>query len=111
MEQCSRVLIKCFDNWKDWLSVDQKLLGTCALSSEETVTMYKYAPIENELTHYYMGNDTYMQNFCWPGPTPVYSNLMRYPNNPGWAMINIFKDLQSGWMAAYNGLPSNNPAF
>lgn len=106
------MLIKCFDNWDDWKSIDQRLLGNCLLSSDETVTMYKYAPIENELTHYWMGNDTYMENYCWPGPTPLYSNWMKFPDNPIWAFINTIKAVQKDWfMAAYMGLPSNNPAF
>lgn len=77
--------------------------------------MYKYAPIEDELTHYWMGNDTYMENFCWPGPTPFYSNFMQYPDNLDYALLNNYKDILAGWTSAYlgmyAGLPSNNPAF
>lgn len=111
LEQCSRVLIKCFDSWDDWKSVDKKILGTCTLSSSEDVTMYQFKPFENELTHFWLGNDTYMENFCWPGPTPIYSNFMKYPDNFMWAVINTYLQFDEGWKTAYRGLPAFNPAF
>ena len=73
VEQCSRVLIKCLDDWTAWTDPDELLLGTCSLSSSEDVTVYEYKPVLTEYTHYFVGEQTYINHFCFPGATPLYS--------------------------------------
>ena len=111
IEQCSRVLIKCLDDWTAWTDPDELLLGTCSLSSSEDVTVYEYKPFITEYTHYFVGEQTYISNFCFPGPTPLYSPWQKYPNNFFYANFMAIGDLKNAFQAAWYGLPSNNAAF
>jgi len=52
-----------------------------------------------------------MNNYCWPGVTPLFSWVMKYPNNPFYAILWSYIDIRDSFMASYNALPSNNPAF
>jgi len=111
LEQCSRVIIKCLDNWDNWSNPDELLLGTCTLSSSEDVTVYQFKPVEVTYNKYLLGTNTYVENFCWPGPTPLYSPWDKYPNNFMYANFMAYEDLYTAFKAAYIGLPSNNAAF
>ena len=107
LEQCSRVLIKCMDDWSQWTSEDELLLGTCTLSSSEDITVYQYKPFETLYTDYLIGNNTNMVNYCWPGPSPFYSPFDKYPNNFMYANFMSWLDLNNAFKAAWIGLPSN----
>jgi hypothetical protein len=72
-EQCSRVVIKCLDNWDSWKDPNELLFGTCTLSSSEEVAVWEFKPIEAEYRKYLIGDKTYVANYCFPGPTPFYS--------------------------------------
>ena len=111
LEQCSRVLIKCLDNWDAWTNTDELLLGTCSLSSSEDVTVYEYKPVETEFTHYFAGTNSFVNHFCFPGPTPLYSPWQKYPNNFWFANFMSLRDLTLSFKAAWAGLPSYNAAF
>ena len=111
LEKCDKVLVKCLDNWDTWTDTDELLIGTCTLSSSEDITVYQYKPFENEYTRYLVGNDTYLENYCWPGPTPLYSWFLKYPNNPLYSLLWSWLDLNMSFKTAYEGLPSNNRAF
>lgn len=110
-EQCSRVVIKCIDNWDAWKDENELLLGTCSLSSSEDVTVWQFNPIDADFEHYMIGAKTYVKNFCFPGPTPLYSPWMKYPNNFFYANWDATKQLTNIFKVAYAGLPSYNPAF
>lgn len=111
LTKCDKVLIKCLDDWDNWSNKDEMLIGTCTLSSSEDITLYQYKPFENEYRKYFVGNDTFMENYCWPGHTPFYSQLMKYPNNPYFALLWSWLDLDMSFKSAFNKLPSNNKAF
>jgi hypothetical protein len=42
--ECSKTLIKCFDDWADWVAEDAQYIE-CSQSSSSVVTLYKYEPI------------------------------------------------------------------
>ena len=93
LETCSRTIVKCLDNWDNWTDEEELLLGECTQSSSEDITVYQFKPWEADDKYYLFGNDTYNENYCWPGKTPFYSPFMKYPNNPLWAIVNSFYDL------------------
>lgn len=111
LEKCEKTLIKSLDDWNAWTDKEELLIGTCSLSSSEDITVYQYKAFESEYTRYYIGNDTYMNNYCFPGHTPLYSWFLKYPNNPFYAVLRAFLDLQMSFKTAFDGLPGNNKAF
>ena len=72
-ETCTKTIVKCLDNWDSWTDEDELLLGDCSQSSSEDITIYKFDPWEETTSYYLLGNDTYNENYCWPGKTPFYS--------------------------------------
>jgi hypothetical protein len=55
LEQCTKVLVKCLDNWAEWTNVDELLIGTCTLSSSEDVTAWEWKPTEILYEKYWLG--------------------------------------------------------
>jgi hypothetical protein len=111
IEQCARVIIKCLDNWDEWTDEDTLLIGKCSLSSSEEFSVFAFNLVEEEYEHYILGDETYIENFCYPGTTPFYSPWMKYTNNFWLANWEAAKDLTNAFQVAYMGLPSGNPAF
>ena len=111
LEQCSRVVIKCIDSWSSWTDENELLFGTCSLSSSEDFTIYQFKPIETEFTHYIIGSEKYQANYCFPGPTPMYSPFDTYPNNFLYADWLSQNEIAYAFRTALAGLPSFNPAF
>lgn len=111
LEKCTRVIVKCLDDWSSWTDENELLFGTCTLSDKQDFSIYKYNPIETEFTHYFIGNDKYQENYCFPGPTPFYSPFDKYPNNWFYANWVSEQELLNALTVAWQGLPSFNPAF
>ena len=61
----------------------------CSQSSSSVVTLYNYQPIYEDETAYFMGSDSFRDNYCWPGFSPFYSYFYQYGNNFSWAIMNI----------------------
>lgn len=81
------------------------------MGSSEDFVLYEYKPFTNEYTHYFVGNDTYMNNYCWPGDAIFYSYFMEFPDNFFWAIMNIYFEITTGWTSAYLSIPQNNKAY
>lgn len=73
LEQCSKTLIECFDNWELWTKSDADMLESCSLSSGAEFTMYEYKPVTDNYDEYWLGSALYNQALCFPGFTPFYS--------------------------------------
>jgi len=78
--QCSKTLIDCVDDWSAWTSEDAKYMD-CEQSSSADVTVYSYIPITDDQENYMLGWDSYIENYCWPGYSPLYSYFYQYPSN------------------------------
>ena len=44
-EECSKIIINCFDDWQYWTKVDAKWFDKCQLSSGTEVTLYEWKPV------------------------------------------------------------------
>lgn len=81
------VLVTSLDNWDRWTKEDQKLIdvdNNCGLSSNSDITVWSYDFEPIALQRYWFGNKKetgFLYNYCFPGPTPFYSYLNKYPNN------------------------------
>lgn len=111
LEQCSKTLIKCVDNWSQWTNKDELLIGDCTLSSSEDVKVWEWKPIETLYEKYWLGANQYLGNYCWPGPSPFYSPFDKYPDNPFWAIVQMYSSLTTAFKAARLGLAYNQQAF
>jgi len=112
LEQCSKTIVNCLDNWSQWNDTDELLIGTCTLSSSEDVTVYEFKPVETTaVTYYFLGSESYIANFCWPGPTPLYSPFEKYPDNPLYAIVTAYSELTTAFTAAWLGLNYNAKAM
>jgi len=74
-------VINCLDDWSTWTKIDAKFLDTCRQSSGTDYKLWEYEPFEKEEERYFFGDETFTPNYCWPGPSPLYSPLMEYPDN------------------------------
>ena len=45
--------------------------------------------------NYLLGYNKYIENFCWPGYSPLYSYFYAYPNNLQYAFIELYKSLDT----------------
>lgn len=111
-EQCAKVLVKCFDNWDKWTDKDEKTFGDCTQSSGSgldiwTWKTFEVATGETQWDHYWLGRKTYVKNFCFPGPTPLYSPFDKYPSNPLHAFILMWEELDIAFKAARLALDYN----
>jgi hypothetical protein len=111
LEQCSKTIVKCLDNWDQLTNVDELLIGECVLSSSEDVAIYDYKAVENLYTKYWLGADAYYANYCWPGPSPFYSKFEEFPDNPFWAITQMYSSLTGAFTVARRGLEYNAKAF
>ena len=69
------------------------------------MTVYEFKPVETTgYTYFWLGADSYIANYCWPGPTPLSTLLDKYPDNPLYAMFMAYGDLNSAFKAAWMGL-------
>ena len=91
--QCSKTVIKCLDNWETWTKLDAKWLESCRQSSGTEYKLWEYKPIEKEEERYWFGDKTYTPNYCWPGPSPIYSPLMQYPDNIFLAINTLYTQI------------------
>jgi len=98
MEECSKVIVDCIDDWQYWTKVDAEWLDKCALSSGTEVTMYEWKPVTRTLGEefYLFGEREYLDNYCWPGKWPI-SNVLLYADNPLWGLELAWKDLKNLW--------------
>lgn len=71
------------------------------------MTEWQWKPITVDTEWYMIGAEKYIYNFCFPGPTFLYSPLDKYPDNPISAMIEIYNTLTSVYAAARYGLEFN----
>ena len=78
--KCKKTLISCFDDWSAYTDEEAKFME-CEQSSSSAVTLYSYKPIEEEINTYLLGEETFIQNYCWPGFSPFYSYFYQYPTN------------------------------
>lgn len=62
--------------------------------------MWEFKAIAAEEKKYYFGSKKYTQNFCFPGGTPLYSPLEKYPDNIGLG-INEAYQLIYEWLKDY----------
>lgn len=72
----------------------------CDLSSGSDVTVYSYIPIEEDQENYLLGYDEYVENFCWPGYSPLYSYFYEYPENLPYAFsqaLDALDDFYYDW--------------
>jgi len=111
LEQCTKTVVNCLDNWSQWTSPDELLIGTCTLSSAEEVKAWEWKPVETLYERYFFGTNQYIGNFCWPGPSPLYSKFDEFPDNPVWALIQMVSSLQNNFKVARAGLEYNAKAF
>lgn len=77
-------VITSMDNWDRWFKEDQKLIDVsnkCALSANSDITVWKYDFVPTRIDKYWLGANTFLYNYCFPGPTPLYSFFERYPDN------------------------------
>jgi len=79
--QCSKKVINCLDDWSTWTKSDAKWLDSCRQSSGTDYKLWEYKPITKEEERYFLGDLNFTPNYCWPGPSPLYSPLMQYPDN------------------------------
>jgi hypothetical protein len=93
LEQCSKVLINCFDDWTIWSGNQTTCLdlSQCSLSSGGVFNLYQYTPIKLTRDNYDIGQPYYSNLYnggakgralCFPGNSPFYSPFMNYPNYP-----------------------------
>lgn len=85
LEECSKVIINCLDDWTHWTKIDAELLEGCTLSTGAEFTYYEYNPIVTQLDRYLLGTDTYQKAICWPGFTP-FMQVDKYPDNMIYAL-------------------------
>ena len=93
IEQCSMDVITSMDNWDRWFKEDQKLIDVsnkCALSPNSDITVWKYDFVPTRIDKYWLGTNTFLYNYCFPGPTPLYSFFERYPDNLLYAIKKSF---------------------
>lgn len=93
LEQCSKTLIDCFDDWTTWTSASADMLETCALSSSTEWALFEYQPWTNNMDTYYLGSALYNQALCFPGFSPFYSYHNQYPDNVLLQVIEMTQDL------------------
>lgn len=103
-EQCAKVLVKCLDDWSLWTDRDEKLLGDCSQSSSSglevwTWKTFELVPTTSQWEHYWLGSATYEKNYCFPGPTPLYSPYDKYPSNWMHAFVLMVEDLTTAFKA------------
>ena len=79
--QCSKKIINCLDDFSNWTDLEAKFLETCRQSSGTDYKLWEWEPIEKEEERYFLGNETYTPNYCWPGASPFYSPILLYPDN------------------------------
>ena len=65
------------------------------MSSGTEYTLWEYKPIEKEEERYYFGDETYTPNYCWPGPSPFYSPLLMYPDNPIMGINALYSEIMN----------------
>jgi hypothetical protein len=74
--------------------------------------IYEFKPVETtEYVWYLLGDSSYIKNFCWPGPTPVYSPLEKYPDNPVYAILISIFEIRNMLTTAFIGLDYNKKAM
>lgn len=81
LEQCSKTLIDCFDDWTTWTSASADMLDSCSLSTSTEWALWQYQPWTTNMEHYYLGSALYNGAICFPGFSPFYSYHNQYPNN------------------------------
>lgn len=93
--QCSKMLIQCLDDWKLWSNIDAKWLETCRLGSGTEFKLWEYQPLAASPSEdtYYLGNKNYVPQYCWPGPSPFYSPIDKYPDNPVLGFIDAYNEV------------------
>ena len=75
LEQCSKTLIDCFDDWSTWTSASADMLETCSLSSSTEWALWEWQPWETNMEQYYFGSALYNRAICFPGFSPFYSYI------------------------------------
>jgi hypothetical protein len=94
--QCSKTIIDCFDDWSTWTDEDAVYME-CELSSGSDVTVYSYIPVEEDQENYLLGYNEYVENFCWPGYSPLYSYFYEYPSNMQYAISEMLYYVDEFW--------------
>jgi hypothetical protein len=59
LEECSKTLIDCFDDWSIWTSPTADILEGCQLSSSTEWALWEAKPWENNMEAYYLGSALY----------------------------------------------------
>lgn len=93
LEECSKTLIDCFDDWTTWTSDTADMLENCALSTSTEWALWQYSPWEGPYDRYYFGEALYNQAVCFPGFSPFYSYHNKYPANPFLQIFSIIEDV------------------
>lgn len=71
------------------------------------MTEWEWKPITVDTEWYMIGAERYIYNYCFPGPTFLYSPFDKYPDNPISALIEIYGTLTTIYAAARYGLEFN----
>lgn len=71
------------------------------------MTEWEWKPITVDTEWYMIGAEKYIYNFCFPGPTFLYSPFNKYPDNPTSAWVEIYQTLTTIYGAARYGLEFN----